>query len=216
MENITLFFTLMVLGLVLEFLLIRFVRRGFFMVLILLVLIGLILKINVPFHQFLKLVLYGLLPLLFMAILLFVFVAKEEPKTNINEKYRVILDTKWYRLKLDNIRRGISIIGSAGSGKTESVVYNLFDHLGTFGFCGVMHDYKNFEITEMAYPIFKQTDREFYIISFDPMYHRVNPIAPHYIPDEESVHEISRVLLENLLELKESGVVEHQNFSMML
>ena len=205
MENVGLCITILVSALVLESLLIRFLRKGFYIVVVLLVLAGLLLKTIVPFHQFLKLVLYGGLPLLFVAILLFVFVAKEEKNSNINEKYRVILDTKGYRLKLDNIRRGISIIGSAGSGKTESVVYNLFDHLGKFGFCGVMHDYKNFEITEMAYPIFIQTDRQFYIISFDPIYNRVNPIAPHYIPDEESVHEISRVLLENLLELKESG-----------
>ena len=205
MENVGLFIVILVSVLVLEFLLIRFVRKGFYIVVVLLVLAGVLLKTNVPFYQFLKLVLYGGLPLLFAAILLFVFVDKEETKSNINEKYRVVLDTKGYRLKLDNIRRGISIIGSAGSGKTESVVYNLFDHLGKFGFCGVMHDYKNFEITEMAYPIFTPTDRQFYIISFDPIYNRVNPIAPHYIPDEESVHEISRVLLENLLELKESG-----------
>ena len=154
MENVGLFITVLISALVLEFLLIRFVRKGFYIVLVLLVLAGLLLKTNVSFHPFLKLILYGGLPLLFIAILLFVFVAKEETKSNINEKYRVILDTKGYRLKLDNIRRGISIIGSAGSGKTESVVYNLFDHLSRFGFCGVMHDYKNFEITEMAYPIF--------------------------------------------------------------
>ena len=205
MENVGLFIVILVSALALEFLFIRFLRKGFYIVVVLLVLAGLLVKTNVPFHQFLKLVLYAGLPLLFASILLFVFVGKEETKSNTNEKYRVILDTKGYRLKLDNIRRGISIIGSAGSGKTESVVYNLFDHLSTYGFCGVMHDYKNFEITEMAYPIYKQTDRQFYIISFDPIYNRVNPIAPHYIPDEESVHEISRVLLENLLELKESG-----------
>ena len=212
MENVGLFITILVSALVLEFLLIRFLSKGFYIVLILLIVAALLLKTNIPFHQFLKLVLYGGLPLLFAAILLFVFVAKEETKSNTNEKYRVILNTIGYRLILGNIRRGISIIASAGSGKTESVVYNLFDHLSRFGFCGVMHDYKNFEITEMAYPIFTQTDRQFYIISFDPIYNKVNPIAPHYIPDEESVHEISRVLLENLLELKESGITGTSKF----
>ena len=78
MENVGLFITILVSALVLEFLLIRFVRKGFFIVLILLVLTGLIIKTNVPFHQFLKLVLYGGLPLLFIAILLFVFVAKDK------------------------------------------------------------------------------------------------------------------------------------------
>ncbi|WP_350289024.1 type IV secretion system DNA-binding domain-containing protein [uncultured Croceitalea sp.] len=205
MENYLLLTLLLFVGIALEYMLIRFLRIGFYIVLVLLSMLATIGYHFLEIQVFLKLVLYVILPLLFVALLLFVFVAKEELKSTVNEKYRVILDTKGYRLKLDNIRRGISIIGSAGSGKTESVVYNLYQHLGKNDFCGVMHDYKNFEITEMAYPIFKQTNKDFYIISFDPIYNRVNPIAPRYIPDEESVHEISRVLLENLLELKESG-----------
>ncbi|MCL6266377.1 type IV secretory system conjugative DNA transfer family protein [Flagellimonas myxillae] len=205
MENVIGLIVLFLIGVALEYLLIRFLKKGFYVVLLLLVLLAGTFYYYLPITLFLKMVLYGGLPLLFVAILLFVFVAKEETPTNINEKYKAILQTKGYRLMLGNIRRGISIIGSAGSGKTESVVYSLFQHLGVHGFCGVMHDYKNFEITEMAYPIFKATNRDFYIISFGPIYHRVNPIAPRYIPDEESVHEISRVLLDNLLELKESG-----------
>ena len=56
----------------------------------------------------------------------------------------------------------------------------------------------------MAYPLFTTGNIPFYILSFDHIVHRVNPIAPRYLPDEESVNEVSRVLLENLLELKES------------
>ncbi len=205
MENYLLLVLLLFIGIALEYVLIRFLKKGFYMTLLLLVILAGIFYYYFPTTLFLKAVLYGVLPLLFVAILLFVFVAEEENLTAIHGKYRAVLHTKGYRLILGNIRRGISIIGSAGSGKTESVVHGLFQHLGTHGFCGVMHDYKNFEITEMAYPIFNATDRDFYIISFGPIYNRINPIAPRYIPDEESVHEISRVLLENLLELKESG-----------
>ncbi len=193
------------MGIAMEFLLIRYLKYGFYITLVLLIVLSGIVYHFLPMVLFLKSILYGLTPLLFIAIVLYVFVAKEETTSHTNEKYRAVLLTKGFRLILDNIRRGISIIGSAGSGKTESIVYNLFGHLAAYGFCGVMHDYKNFEITEMAYPIFKETNKEFFIISFDPIYNRVNPIAPKYIPDEESVHEISRVLLENLLELKESG-----------
>ncbi|KQC28615.1 type IV secretory system conjugative DNA transfer family protein [Flagellimonas eckloniae] len=205
MENYLLLILLFFIGIAFEYLLIRFLKKGFYISILLWVVLAVIFYYHLPTTLFLKSVLYGGLPLLFLAILFFVYVAKEENPTNIHEKYRAILHTKGFRLALGNIRRGISIIGSAGSGKTESVVHGLFQHLGAHGFCGVMHDYKNFEITEMAYPIFNATDRDFYIISFGPIYNRVNPIAPRYIPDEESVHEISRVLLENLLELKESG-----------
>ena len=145
-----------------------------------------------------------ILPLILCNLSLYVYVAKEDVLAKGDKKYRVELSTKGSSFKLDNIRRGVSIIGAAGSGKTESVVYQFMEHFSTHAFCGVMHDYKNFEITEMAYPLFQKSSIDFYIISFDPIHHRVNPIAPRYLPDEESVYEISRVLLENLLELRES------------
>jgi len=107
-------------------------------------------------------------------------------------------------INLKDIRRGVSIIGAAGSGKTESVVAQFLKHFSKQTFCGIIHDYKNFELSKMAYPLFKESKIPFYIISFDNIYHKVNPIAPRYMQDAESVNEISRVLLENLLEKKES------------
>ncbi|WP_236636834.1 type IV secretory system conjugative DNA transfer family protein [Sinomicrobium soli] len=115
-------------------------------------------------------------------------------------------------LTLHNIRRGVSIIGAAGSGKTESVVYKLLQHLGEHSFCGVMHDYKHFELTEIAYPLFQRANIPFYIVSPDQIYFRVNPIAPRYLEQEESVNEVSRVLLENLLEMKDSSAVGSSRF----
>ena len=152
----------------------------------------------------LNMMLYGLLPLQFINTILYglVHLIGEQPKTY--RKYHVKLKIKNGTLGLRNIRRGASIIGSAGSGKTESVVYNFLKHFNQYQFCGVIHDYKHFEITEMAYPLFKNPTLPFHIISFDDIYAKVNPIAPGYLPDEESVNEVSRVLLENLLEQRES------------
>ena len=107
-------------------------------------------------------------------------------------------------INLKDIRRGVSIIGAAGSGKTESVVAQFLKHFSKQTFCGIIHDYKNFELSKIAYPLFKESKMPFYIFSFDTIYHKVNPIAPRYMQDAESVNEISRVLLENLLEKKES------------
>lgn len=146
-----------------------------------------------------------ILPLLFLVTVLYVFFHKETT-SNSDKKYQVHFKVKGGKFKIDNVKRGVSIIGSAGSGKTESVVYNFLQHFSKYGFCGVIHDYKHFEITEMAYPLFKAMEIPMYIISFDTIYHRVNPIAPRYMEHEESVNEVSRVLIENLLEQKESGV----------
>lgn len=126
--------------------------------------------------------------------------------------YKIRFKTTYGSLSLANIKRGASIIGSAGSGKTESVVYGFLAHFVEHRFCGVLHDYKNFELTEMAYPLYKNAKMDFYCISFDPIYHRVNPIAPRYTQTQEAVNEISRVLIENLLEQKESGALGNAKF----
>ena len=159
------------------------------------------------FHlsELVKGLLYVCCPLLLLNTVLYVFLHKTKESANTDEKYQVSFKTSKGNFKIDNIKRGASIIGSAGSGKTESVVYGFLKHFEKHNFCGVIHDYKDFEITEMAYPLFKDSDIPFKVISFDKIIHRVNPIAPRYLDNEESVNEVSRVLIENLLEQRESG-----------
>lgn len=144
-------------------------------------------------------------PLILANTVLFVFFQKLKNGNHQESKYEVNFKLDQGKFKVQNIKRGASIIGAAGSGKTESIVYGFLQHFSKHSFCGVIHDYKDFEITEMAYPLFKNNKVPFYIISFDKIFDRVNPIAPRYLENEESVNEISRVLLENLLEQKESG-----------
>ena len=144
-------------------------------------------------------------PLMLINTGLYVFVHKTDEPKNADSKYRVSFATNKGIFKLENVKRGASIIGSAGSGKTESVVYGFLKHFQKESFCGIIHDYKDFELTEMAYPLFKNGQIPFKVISFDKIIHRVNPIAPRYLENEESVNEVSRVLIENLLEQRESG-----------
>jgi len=144
-------------------------------------------------------------PLMLINTGLYVFLHKTEEPKNADSKYRVSFATSKGNFKLENVKRGASIIGSAGSGKTESVVYGFLRHFQKEAFCGIIHDYKDFELTEMAYPLFKDGQIPFKVISFDKIIHRVNPIAPRYLENEESVNEVSRVLIENLLEQRESG-----------
>ncbi|OBX25799.1 type IV secretory system conjugative DNA transfer family protein [Gelidibacter algens] len=155
--------------------------------------------------QLVLLALYVICPLALINVGMYVFLHKTDEPINGNLQYQVNFATDKGNFKLDNIKRGASIIGSAGSGKTESVVYGFLKHFRKEGFCGIIHDYKDFELTEMAYPLFKNGNIPFKIISFDKIIHRVNPIAPRYLENEESVNEVSRVLIENLLEQRESG-----------
>ena len=150
-------------------------------------------------------VLYLVCPLILINVGMYVFLHKTDKPKNGDRKYVVNFVTTKGSFKLENIKRGASIIGSAGSGKTESVVYGFLKHFEKYNFCGIIHDYKDFELTEMAYPLFKDSDIPFKVISFDKIIHKVNPIAPRYLENEESVNEVSRVLIENLLEQRESG-----------
>lgn len=158
--------------------------------------------------------LYYACPLLLINTVFYVFLQNlDEPiKDKDRFRYRVDFSVRNGSFRVDNIRRGASIIGSAGSGKTESVVYGFLKHFQKYNFCGIIHDYKDFELTEMAYPLFKDGEIPFKIISFDKIIHRVNPIAPRYLENEESVNEVSRVLIENLLEQRDSGATGTTKF----
>ncbi|WP_166966978.1 type IV secretory system conjugative DNA transfer family protein [Yeosuana marina] len=163
-------------------------------------------------NELVSIFLYLVCPLMLINIGLYVFLHKVENAQNGDRKYQVNFATINGNFKLDNIKRGASIIGSAGSGKTESVVYGFLKHFRKEHFCGIIHDYKDFELTEMAYPLFKDSNVPFKVISFDNIIHKVNPIAPRYLENEESVNEVSRVLIENLLEQRESGTTGTTKF----
>ncbi len=151
-------------------------------------------------------------PILLVNTVMYVFFQKKDNSADGDAKYEVNFKVNRGAFKIQNIRRGASVIGAAGSGKTESVVYGFLRHFKKYSFCGIIHDYKDFEISEMAYPLFRDSRFPFYIISFEKIIHRVNPIAPRYLENEESVNEVSRVLIENLLEQRESGTTGSTKF----
>src|SRR5674476_839015 len=87
-------------------------------------------------------------------------------------------------LIMQNIKRGIAIFGSAGSGKTESGFVPILKHAGERNIPCLCYDYKNGEITEIAHYFFQNSNvKQATIIPHSPMYSdRVNPFLPKYIP----------------------------------
>ncbi|WP_299109368.1 type IV secretory system conjugative DNA transfer family protein [uncultured Winogradskyella sp.] len=191
----------------------KMTRYAFFINLILTVIcLGLLFKMSPYLIQWVIQLLYIGCPLLLINTVLYVFLHKENEILDSNDKHQVHFKVKCGNFKINNIKRGASIIGSAGSGKTESVVFNFLQHFSKHKFSGVIHDYKNFEITEMAFPLFEKNEVDFKVISFNNIHDRVNPIAPRYMTNEESVNEVARVLIENLLEQRESGSIGTTKF----
>ncbi|QFG54484.1 type IV secretion system DNA-binding domain-containing protein (plasmid) [Chryseobacterium sp.] len=96
------------------------------------------------------------------------------------------------------IQRGVAIFGAAGSGKTV-LIHSLFmRHFAKAGFAGIIYDYKDGELTELALPLFG--DRLEVIALHHPEKSiRVNPIHPDYIHGEKDVNQLVKVILDNLI-----------------
>jgi len=191
-------------GMGISYLVNRFVKYGFVIVIYIVVVLALVSGFTWNWDSFLTGALYLWLPLLFVHVIIYGLVDYHKDARKPSKVFEVRMKVRGRPLVLGNIRRGISVMASAGSGKTESVIYGLLQHFRKERFSGIIHDYKDFEITEMAFPLWKVKKVPFRIVSFGPIFHRVNPIAPRYLHDEESVHEVSRVLLENLMEHRDS------------
>ena len=113
-------------------------------------------------------------------------------------------------LIMQNIKRGIAIFGSAGSGKTESGFVPILKHAGERNIPCLCYDYKNGEITEIAHFFFQNsTIKQVTIIPHSPMYSdRVNPFLPKYIPSEQHLRQQTKLIFANLKKVdnvKESG-----------
>ncbi|MGC5746809.1 type IV secretory system conjugative DNA transfer family protein [Chryseobacterium sp. NFX27] len=96
------------------------------------------------------------------------------------------------------VARGIAIFGSAGSGKTV-LIYTIFlIHFARARFAGLIYDFKNGELTELALPLFK--DRLRIIALHNPEISvGCNPIYHEYLHGEKDINQIVKVILDNLI-----------------
>ena len=113
-------------------------------------------------------------------------------------------------LIMQNIKRGIAIFGSAGSGKTESGFVPILKHAEERNIPCLCYDYKNGEITEIAHYFFQDSNvKHATIIPHSPNYSdRVNPFLPKYIPTEQHLRQQTKLIFANLKKVdnvKESG-----------
>lgn len=102
-------------------------------------------------------------------------------------------------ISLENIKRGVLILGSAGAGKTESVFVPLLKHTAEKGFSVLNYDYKDGELTEIANYFFQNSGFSIYnVIPHKPeLSHRINPILPAYLDSSEMVSELVSVFFSN-------------------
>ena len=126
--------------------------------------------------------------------LIYLFGYEKPPNPIFDIAIRTDKGTKYVR----NFLRGISIFGSAGSGKTISLIFPILKHFSEQKFAGIIYDFKDGELTELAIPLFKEK-LKIIAIHNASISARVNPISPKLINDENDINEIVAVLMDNLI-----------------
>ena len=124
---------------------------------------------------------------IYLAVILYFLYKKYKPaptqkNTPIKETpHSINLELNNGTLLLSNPFRGLFVVGSAGSGKSESIAVPLLQEFIKKNYCGVVYDFKfptlANEIENISYD--KQSTLKRYFISFDTNYHsnKINPIA---------------------------------------
>ena len=96
--------------------------------------------------------------------------------------------------------RGFAIFGAAGSGKTKSGFLPVIKHCADKGLSGIIYDYKDFELSELVYYFFRNSNIDVKTIYLtDPDYsHKVNPIDPVYMNQTADMESTIKVFISNL------------------
>lgn len=98
--------------------------------------------------------------------------------------------------------RGIYIQGGAGSGKSLSCYEPIIQQIAEKKYTGLLYDFKSPELTKKLFYCYQnQSQIKPYFVDFKNPYisHRVNPIAPQYMPKAVHALEFSTVLMNNML-----------------
>ncbi len=139
-------------------------------------------------------------------ILLLVFSSgakKRQPNVNKESIVDVKLETSKGDIFLNAIEDGVLVYASAGSGKTQSVLYPIAKHFAKYQFSGIVYDFKDGELTEMLIPIFDKVD--IFALHRPELSIRINPIDPKIVNDEITAGQIAKTLVANLTNTKNGG-----------
>lgn len=118
------------------------------------------------------------------------------------------------KLWLQNVKRGVVIFGSAGSGKTESCFVPIIKHAGENDIPCLCYDYKNGELTEIANYFYQHSNiKKATIIPHAPLYSdRVNPFLPKYIQNEQQLRQQTKLIFANIKRSDQSKNSSGHNF----
>ncbi|MBD1366599.1 YWFCY domain-containing protein [Mucilaginibacter sp. ZT4R22] len=119
-------------------------------------------------------------------------------KYNLNGKVR----DSW--INVINPHRSTAVLGLAGAGKTYFVIRHVIDQHIRKGHSMFLYDFKFSDLTMIAYnALLKYRNNykvkpTFWVIDFDKIYHRCNPLDPQSMEDITDATESSRTIMLGL------------------
>ena len=117
-------------------------------------------------------------------------------------------------INIRNPYRGTLIMGSSGSGKSESIGNSLLSQFIQKGYCGVFYDFKFPTLAEVAHAALQQRKKPdqmpYFILNFQDLSrsHRCNPLSPENIPTPAHAEEYARTIVSNL----DTSTIRHREF----
>lgn len=143
-------------------------------------------------------------------ILCLIFIPGESSKEKENRNSYKVVELQTHhkqKIYIKDLNRGVAIFGSSGAGKTESVIYYLLKHMAKHQFAGILYDYKDYELTELAYPLFKKNGVPLNIFALHDVNRsvRINVLDPAFIQSESDVNGLISTLILNLAESDSLG-----------
>lgn len=131
---------------------------------------------------------------------------ENEYSFNLPAKYKLKQEVRHSWVNIVNPHRSLSVIGSAGAGKTYFVIRPMIDQAIRKGASLFIYDFKFDDLTKIAYNKLLQYRRnykvkpKFYVINFEDAgrSHRCNPLEPMGMTDITDATEASRTIMLGL------------------
>ena len=126
-------------------------------------------------------------------------IEKNDPANNMGVFDIMIKHTKGRIFA--NVKRGVSVQGAAGSGKTASVAGWILYWFGKRNVPGVFYDYKEFELVELVQHFYKDSELEIHCFApYNPQKSIfINFLAPEILKQEEDIELIAKSITSNVI-----------------
>jgi hypothetical protein len=129
---------------------------------------------------------------------------ENEYSINLPAKYTVKGKERLSWVNFINPFRSVLVIGTPGAGKSYFVIRHIIAQHIRKGFSMFIYDFKYDDLSRIAFNTLKRyktnytIEPSFYVINFDQIYHRCNPLDPHTMFDITDATEASRTIMLGL------------------